>query len=469
MSKKNNRYAAIRYITDVPIVGLSYLLASSISLKTNIWDNSWQTYLLVFVSIAVWYISTSFSHLYKDRRSNKYSEEIIFIIYSLAIYMIVLSSAFFFLNNLIDVEHTTQFFLLFLSILFVSITLTKYILRKYLHSAIFHGKLLDNILIVGYTPAAQDFYETINRYYYYGYKCIGFLDNKTTKMNGCPYKGPVQNLEAVIKELHVDEVVIALPTNQNKAIQECIEVCDQYATQTRILPDFEQYTSSNLQVNNIGLLSVINIRELPLDKEVNRLGKRAFDIAFSILFFILIASWLFPILVLIIKLSSKGPVFFKQERWGLNNEKITCYKFRTMVAESQDIDADGNYQQASKDDPRITTIGAFLRRTNLDELPQFWNVLIGNMSVVGPRPHPTPLNLASMHTIDNYMLRHVVKPGISGWAQVNGYRGETKLPGTMQKRVNFDLYYIHRWTFWFDCQIILQTLINMIRGDQNAY
>ena len=469
MSKKNNRYAVIRYITDVPIVGLSYLLASSISLKTNLWESSWQTYLLVFVSIVIWYISTSFSHLYKDRRSNKYSEEIIFIIYTLAIYMIVLSSAFFFLNNLIEIEHTTQFFLLFLSILFISITLTKYILRKYLHSAIFHGKMLDNILIVGYTPAAQDFYETINRYYYYGYKCIGFLDNQITKMNGCPYKGPVQNLAAVIKELQVDEVVIALPTHQNKAIQECIEVCDQYATQTRILPDLEQYTSSNLQVNNIGLLSVINIRELPLDKEVNRLGKRTFDIAFSILFFVFIASWLFPILVLIIKLSSKGPVFFKQERWGLNNEKITCYKFRTMVAESQDIDADGNYQQASKDDPRITSIGAFLRRTNLDELPQFWNVLIGNMSVVGPRPHPTPLNLASMHTIDNYMLRHVVKPGISGWAQVNGYRGETKLPGTMQKRVNFDLYYIHRWTFWFDCQIILQTLINMIRGDQNAY
>lgn len=469
MSKKNNRYAAIRYITDVPIVGLSYLLASAMSLKTNLWESSWQTYFLVFVSIVIWYISTSFSHLYKDRRSNKYSEEIIFIIYTLAIYMIVLSSAFFFLNNLIEVVHTTQFFLLYLSILFISLTLTKYILRKYLHSAIFHGKLLDNILIVGYTPAAQDFYETINRYYYYGYKCVGFLDNKTTKMNGCPYKGPVQNLEAVIKELHVDEVVIALPTHQNKAIQECIEICDQYATQTRILPDLEQYTSSNLQVNNIGLLSVINIRELPLDKSVNRLGKRAFDIAFSLLFFILIASWLFPILVLIIKLSSRGPVLFKQERWGLNNEKITCYKFRTMVAESQDIDAEGNYQQASKGDPRITPIGAFLRRTNLDELPQFWNVLIGNMSVVGPRPHPTPLNLASMHTIDNYMLRHVVKPGISGWAQVNGYRGETKLPGTMQKRVNFDLYYIHRWTFWFDCQIILQTLINMIRGDQNAY
>lgn len=111
----------------------------------------------------------------------------------------------------------------------------------------------------------------------------------------------------------------------------------------------------------------------------------------------------------------------------------------------------------------------FLRKTNMDELPQFWNVLLGNMSVVGPRPHPTPLNLESMHTVENYMLRHLVKPGISGWAQVNGYRGETKMPGSMQRRINFDLYYIHRWTFWLDCQIILQTIINIIRGDQNAY
>jgi putative colanic acid biosynthesis UDP-glucose lipid carrier transferase len=140
-----------------------------------------------------------------------------------------------------------------------------------------------------------------------------------------------------------------------------------------------------------------------------------------------------------------------------------------MYKESSDIDELGNFQQAQKDDPRITHIGKILRKTNMDELPQFWNVLLGNMSVVGPRPHPTPLNLESMHTVENYMLRHLVKPGISGWAQVNGYRGETKMPGSMQRRINFDLYYIHRWTFWLDCQIILQTIINIIRGDQNAY
>jgi putative colanic acid biosynthesis UDP-glucose lipid carrier transferase len=133
------------------------------------------------------------------------------------------------------------------------------------------------------------------------------------------------------------------------------------------------------------------------------------------------------------------------------------------------LDQTGKYNQAIKDDPRITFIGGLLRKTNLDELPQFWNVLIGNMSVVGPRPHPMPLNIESMHTVDNYMLRHLVLPGISGLAQVNGCRGETKTTEEMQKRINFDLYYIHRWNFWLDIQIIIQTIVNILRGDQNAY
>jgi len=162
-------------------------------------------------------------------------------------------------------------------------------------------------------------------------------------------------------------------------------------------------------------------------------------------------------------------VFFQQERWGLNNERIICYKFRSMLNGSKDTDENGNYLQAIQNDHRVTRFGKYLRKTNMDELPQFWNVLLGNMSVVGPRPHPTPLNLASIETVDRYMLRHLVKPGITGLAQVNGCRGETQTPDDMQKRVNFDLFYIHKWTFWLDCQIILQTIINIFRGDQNAY
>jgi len=213
----------------------------------------------------------------------------------------------------------------------------------------------------------------------------------------------------------------------------------------------------------------VNVGDLPLDKTENILLKRTFDIFFSILFFLFIGIWIFPLIGFLIKITSRGPIFFKQERWGLNNKKIICYKFRSMIKESSDIDEDGKYNQAQKDDPRITLIGRILRKTNMDELPQFWNVLIGNMSVVGPRPHPTQLNLESMETVDNYMLRHKVIPGITGLAQVNGCRGETKTTEDMQRRVNFDLYYIQRWNFWLDLQIIIQTVINIFRGDQNAY
>lgn len=469
MPKTYNKYTAARYIIDAPLICISYLLATFFSNNTSFPHNVGELLIMLCVSLALWYLAGSFSHLYADRRSNKYSEEIIFIIYTLIIYMVILSSSFFFLNSFISLEHNQNFFLLLICFLFFLLTLIKYIIRKYLHSAIFQGKLFDNLLIIGATASAFDFYETINKYYYYGYKCVGFLDDTTVKMNGCPYIGRIDSLSAILQQRQIDEVVIALPNTETEQIQECIEVCDIYATKTRIVPDLHQYTSSSIQINNIGLLPVINIRSLPLDNFSNRTLKRGYDIIFSFFFFILVGVWLFPVIAILVKLTSRGPAYFKQERWGLNNEKIICYKFRTMVAEGHDLDNNGSYWQATKTDPRITPFGAFLRRSNLDELPQFWNVLLGNMSVVGPRPHPTPLNLESIHTVENYMLRHVVKPGITGWAQVNGNRGETKAPGAMQKRVNLDLYYIHRWTFWMDSQIILQTVINMIRGDQNAY
>lgn len=468
MLNKQNNYTGIRYVIDAPIVVICFTIASQLSLGEKLVQDG-RFLVQCFIALVVWYLCSSFSRLYADRRSNKYSEEIIFIIYTLLVYAITLSSVFFFLKNTFKLAYNNNFFGILLVLLFALLTLTKYIIRKYLHSAIYQGKLLDNLLIIGATPSAFEFYETVNRYYYYGYKCIGFLDNHTHKMNGCLYRGKIKDLSVVLKDQPVDEVVIALPASQNEQIRDCVEVCDYYRVKARIIPDFQQYTSASAQVNNIGLLSVINVRPLPLDRAEFKILKRAFDFLFALCFFVTIGIWLLPLIALCIKLTSKGPAFFKQERWGLNNEKIICYKFRTMVISSSDTDENGAYQQATRNDHRVTKVGAFLRRTNLDELPQFWNVLLGNMSVVGPRPHPTPLNLESMHTIDNYMLRHVIKPGITGWAQVNGSRGETKSPGDMQRRVNFDLYYIHRWTFWLDCQIILQTLINMIRGDQNAY
>lgn len=469
MAKTNTKYTALRHIIDAPVICISFLLAVFLSNGSGLPQSTFGSVLALLISLGAWYLASAFSHLYADRRSNKFSEEIIFIIYTLVIYSIVLSSGFFFLSSLFSIEHTFRFFAWMISVLFILLMLNKYVIRKYVHSAIFQGKLFDNVLIVGATVSAMDFYETINRYYYYGYKCIGFIDDHNPKMNGCPYRGNIGALASILKQQDVDEVVIALPNSESEQIQECIEVCDFYRIKARIIPDLHQYTSSSIQVNNIGLLSVINVRSLPLDIVSNRTIKRTFDLFFAACFFLFLGIWLFPLIALLIKLTSRGPVYFKQERWGLNNEKIICYKFRTMVVHNNEIDHNGFYWQATRNDPRITPLGRLLRRSNLDELPQFWNVLLGNMSVVGPRPHPTPLNLESIRTVENYMLRHLVKPGITGWAQVNGCRGETREPGSMQKRVNFDLYYIHRWTFWMDCQIILQTMINMLRGDQDAY
>ncbi|MBR2648157.1 MAG: undecaprenyl-phosphate glucose phosphotransferase [Sediminibacterium sp.] len=462
---KNARYFNVtRYLADAFAIVLAYIVTLLISFSSFV--TAFNISFLAF-SIVFWYLLSQISKLYSDRRSNKFSEEIVFIVYNTLLLSITLSSSLYFLD--VKKVYTIPFFFSYLGYIVLFVSLIKYILRKSIHAALHQGKLYDKILLVGSTPAAVNFYETINKFYYYGYECIGLIDEKPAKLNGCKYYGKIDALNTILKTEPVDEVVIALPHNEYHNIQRCMEVCDFHRTKVRILPDLQQYASASIAVENIGLLPTISVIELPLDKWQNKLLKRSFDIVFSLLVFFTVGLVLFPLISLLIKLTSKGTIFFKQERWGLNNEKITCYKFRTMVYNSKDVDDNGIYQQAQRNDPRITFIGKFLRQTNLDELPQFLNVLLGNMSVVGPRPHPTPLNIQSMHSVENYMLRHIVLPGISGWAQVNGCRGETRTPEDMQRRVNFDLYYIHRWTFWLDCQIILQTIINILRGDQNAY
>ncbi len=389
------------------------------------------------------------------------------MIYHSILFIVSLSSVLFFLN--LNHKFPSKFVLVFANILTFLAILSKYAIRKKIHAYLNKGIFYDQVLLVGSTKAAEEFIDAVKKYYYYGYKCIGYIDEHDQLKKECPFLGNLNDLNTILRTTEIDEVFIALPTNENEKIQNCIAICDGLNVKVRILPNLSEFTSTSVYINNIGLLPVVNVGDLPLDKKENRILKRTFDIIFSLLFFIFLGIYLFPLLAIIIKLSSKGPVLFKQERWGLNNKRITCYKFRSMYKESSDTDELGNFQQAQKNDPRITLIGKILRKTNMDELPQFWNVLIGNMSVVGPRPHPTQLNIQSMELVDNYMLRHMVIPGITGLAQVNGCRGETKTTEDMQKRVNFDLYYIQRWNFWLDLQIIIQTVINIFRGDQNAY
>jgi putative colanic acid biosynthesis UDP-glucose lipid carrier transferase len=211
-------------------------------------------------------------------------------------------------------------------------------------------------------------------------------------------------------------------------------------------------------------ISIGKLNESPW-KQIKRTG----DVLLSLSLIIFVFSWLWPIIIFSIKLSSRGNVFFKQERFGKNNRKFVVYKFRTLCENSLQFDTCGTFLQVTKDDPRVTAIGRILRRTNLDELPQFLNILKGDMSLIGPRPHLSVMDLQFKDKISNYMLRYSVRPGITGWAQVNGFRGETKDPYFMQKRVEHDLWYIENWSLGLDIYIIFLTILKMLKGDPNAY
>lgn len=230
---------------------------------------------------------------------------------------------------------------------------------------------------------------------------------------------------------------------------------------------FNEYFSSSINKNvasYIYNIPLINLFRYPLDRYINRLFKRVFDILISIIVVVTIFSWLFPIVAILIYIDNPGPIFYRQKRHGKMNQIFDCIKFRSMKVQGKDA-----FVQAKKNDDRITRVGAFIRKTSIDELPQFFNVLLGDMSVVGPRPHPIALNDDFSSKIDKYYSRHIYKPGITGLAQVKGYRGETDTLEKMQNRVRYDRYYIHNWSFLFDIKIMFMTFLNIIKGEKNAY
>jgi Undecaprenyl-phosphate glucose phosphotransferase len=278
--------------------------------------------------------------------------------------------------------------------------------------------------------------------------------------------GDVEAAKAFAIQNRIDIVYCALPGTRRAAITDLMEFCERNTIRFRVIPSADSYIpvvkTSGLEFH--GAVPVSKIRQEPLDDAGNRRLKRAFDVVFSLGVIVFIFSWLFPILALLVKLSSRGPVFFQQKRLGKDNEEFVCWKFRSMR-----MNKEADSRQATRNDPRVTRVGSFLRRSNLDEMPQFFNVLMGHMSVVGPRPHPLRLNDQYRDIIDKYMVRHFVRPGITGWAQVNGMRGETQTPELMEKRVELDVWYLENWSFLLDMRIVVKTVTNMIGKDEKAY
>ena len=466
MQLKERNYK--KNLIAIDAVSLVFSLFVAIYIKHHhfIFPKSIFDFLYLGLLLGVWFLAAHECRLYRNRIYKKFPEEILFNFYANAVFVILLS-AFLFLSKS-DYSNLFRFSILVSIHFFISIA-SKYYLRKKQHLAFEGGALSDAVIIVGYNKTSVDFVKTLNQHVYYGYKCIGFVDENIINAEGVNYLGSIQNLERILKSQHVDEVIISLESDKAANIRHCSEICDQLNIRVRLMPALQDLTTKSEEMDHLGLLSVINLNELPLDKWENKLFKLVFDKVFSLLFFLIIGWWLFPIIAILIKLDSKGPVFYKQERWGVNNQPIICFKFRTMRSENgYQGNEEEDFEQTSRNDPRVTKLGKILRQYSIDELPQFWNVLKGEMSVVGPRPHPTPMNLESMKSVDNYLKRHMVNPGITGWAQINGCRGEVRTHEEMEQRVNFDLYYIHRWSFSLDLQIILQTIIKMLR-DTDAY
>ena len=418
---------------------------------------------LTIVTVLTWYLTSRALHFYTSITLFTYSQEMTIFIRLLFIQLLLL---FFFVALFSSqLEQIRPFLLLFHGLLLVSIPVEKYVYRVLAAYVRNQYKYVRKILVVGAADLSSSLYRSGMLINNLRYTLVGILGDRPLNGLSAHYLGPIQELERTLEATEVDEVFLNLPSSQAEQINFVIDCCEKKQVQVNVINDFNRLGTGALRMTSYAGFPVVGLRYFPLDDAENRLFKRVYDLVFSFLFLVLIFSWLGPLIALLVKLNSKGPVFFKQERWGLNNQKIICYKFRTMrVSQGEEP-----FKQAGKNDERVTSLGRLLRKTSLDEIPQFWNVLKGDMSVVGPRPHPIPLSLESQDVVQHYLMRHLVKPGITGWAQVNGSRGEVQNADQMKRRVAFDLWYIENWSFWLDCQIIFQTIINLIKGDERAY
>jgi len=348
--------------------------------------------------------------------------------------------------------YSRKFLIEFSSLFYIEKITFYYLLYSYMKLIRSKGAHINTAVILGYNETAKMLRQVITSNYLLGYKFLGFFCSENNE--NPEVIGHVDELESLIQEKNI-QVVFATQeiADCSQKNNDLLRICNRNGIRLRIVPENQRFFKKKYNMESVGNLVVINPQETPLDDLGNRIIKRLFDLGFSLAIIVFIFSWLFPIIAILIKLSSKGPVFFVQQRTGIDQTPFNCIKFRSM-----NVNNEADKKQATAGDNRITKIGKFIRKTNIDELPQFFNVLAGQMSVVGPRPHMLAHTEQYSTLIEYYLTRHYVKPGITGWAQVNGYRGETDELWKMEKRVEYDKEYIENWEFAWDLRIIWMTV-----------
>ena len=418
-------------------------------------DRYWQ---ILMMSNGVWIILSLLSKIHEVSRISKFSRIVIEIGKNTFVHLLTLSTILYLLEVNTWLRSNFLYSYLFFVVIIVSWRgIYLYMIRMYRK----YGYNYRNVAIVGYGELSEEIRKFLRLHPEYGFRFLGFFDNEPLPRDLS--LGRIKDLARYIQLNRIDEIYCCLPYIKRSFIPMIIQLGEMNFIKIKLVEDFRGFEDKGFEITRHDQLPVLEVTSFPLDESRNRLLKRAFDIAFSSLVLLAI-GWIFPLIMLAIKLESRGPIFFVQRRSGKGNNNFWCLKFRTMI-----LNGDAENKQASMKDERVTRVGAFLRHTSLDELPQFFNVLIGNMSVVGPRPFMLYHTKIYSEKLERFMARHFVKPGITGLAQCKGYRGEIRNYISLKNRLKLDRFYIENWTFFLDVKIIVATIGALIKGDNQAY
>lgn len=450
MLTKRGRYS---FLIRPLLIVLDLFFLSIISL--NFFENFITLKFFSFL-ITAWLISAYITDFYEVYRFTKISKLLSLLTKQILFFSILLFAYFgvFRINNF---TLLTIFYYLLCGIITISSSkfLTYYALKKY---RLYFGGNNRRIIVIGSGYSVQQLLNFFNKRRDLGYRLLRVFSKKNSNS--------VDDIFSFINSRKVDEVYCSTEEMNDDEVNQLINLCNKKGCGLKFIPNEQRIYSKRLQTDFYEYLPVLSIPEISLNKLLNRLIKRVFDIVFALLVILFVLSWVIPILYILIKLESQGPFIYKHRRNGINYKEFTCYKFRSLKYGLSD-----NNDQVQKNDNRVTKVGRFLRRTSIDELPQFFNVLFGDMSVVGPRPHMIRYTKEYAKRIDkyNYMFRHAVKPGVTGLAQIKGYRGEIKSKEDIINRIKYDIFYIENWSVLLDVKIILNTMFTLVAGQEKAY
>jgi len=433
------------------LVDLAIIIGSVFLFEINLTDS-----LMFFCYTTVlWLIISFYNRFYEVQRNTRIIQVLTLLIKQIVLFAVILYAFIgFFKQPNISRLNLGNYLILVFGLLTFFKFLIFFLLNKY-RSAL--GGNIRLVIVIGKNQKTSQLINTFNKRLDFGYKFMAQFSTKEADFS-------LSKCFDYIIDNDIDEIYFSVSELSNKQINELIDFADNNLRELKFIPDNKEIFSKKLKYEYYDYIPILSLRDIPLQEPINKYVKRLFDILFSLFIIVFILSWLTPILAIFIKLESKGPVFFKQSRNGFNYKEFDCYKFRSMTPNKN-----AHLHQATKGDSRITKIGSFIRKTSIDELPQFFNVLFGDMSVVGPRPHMVSHTNMYARRIDKFMVRHFVKPGITGLAQISGFRGEIETDKDIINRVKYDIFYIENWSLLLDIKIIVQTFINALRGEKKAY